>query len=350
MMNRQLVDRVAEAVLYEGYILYPYRPSLKNRQRWTFGGLFPRSYCEAHAGSDAWTMQTECLVLGSGQAQLEVHIRFLQLQARLVGQIDPPLSDWTSAEDPPYRVVDSLRVGEKLWQTWQEGTEREVSLEADLARLVSRPLQHDFVMEGRRQREWLRTGAQELAGVLIREQQALSGTVTLSAGEVEDGLFKLRVQICNRTPLEGADQLTRDEAALHALVATHTILGVRDGEFVSLIDPPLALKKEAAACSNCGTWPVLVGETGARHTMLSAPIILYDYPQLAAESRGNFFDASEIDEMLALRILTLSEDEKKAMAAVDERARALLERTETLGLKGLAELHGVVTHYPKEGR
>jgi hypothetical protein len=84
--------------------------------------------------------------------------------------------------------------------------------------------------------------------------------------------------------------------------------------------------------------------------MLSAPIILYDYPQLAAESPGNFFDATEIDEMLALRILTLSEDEKKAMAAVDERARALLERTETLGLKGLAELHGVVTHYPKEGR
>ena len=46
-MNQALVDRIVNAVLYEGYLLYPYRPSVKNRQRWTFGGLYPRSYCEA---------------------------------------------------------------------------------------------------------------------------------------------------------------------------------------------------------------------------------------------------------------------------------------------------------------
>jgi hypothetical protein len=65
-MNLALVERIANAVLYEGYILYPYRPSsVKNRQRWTFGGIVPRSYSEAQGGSDAWQMQTECLVQGA---------------------------------------------------------------------------------------------------------------------------------------------------------------------------------------------------------------------------------------------------------------------------------------------
>ena len=49
-MNRALVDPIADAVLYEGYILYPYRPSVKNRQRWTFGGLYPEAYCQATGG------------------------------------------------------------------------------------------------------------------------------------------------------------------------------------------------------------------------------------------------------------------------------------------------------------
>ena len=38
------VEQIANAVLYEGYILYPYRASaLKNRCRWTIGGLVPAS-------------------------------------------------------------------------------------------------------------------------------------------------------------------------------------------------------------------------------------------------------------------------------------------------------------------
>ena len=62
-MNTKSVDAIANAVLYEGYMLYPYRPSsVKNRQRFNFGVLYPRAYSEAQTGSDAWSMQTECLV------------------------------------------------------------------------------------------------------------------------------------------------------------------------------------------------------------------------------------------------------------------------------------------------
>ncbi len=113
-------------------------------------------------------------------------------------------------------------------------------------------------------------------------------------------------------------------------------------QFLSMIDPPEPWRAIAAKCRNLGTWPVLVGEPGSRDTMLSAPIILYDYPQVAPESPGDLFDATEIDEILTLRILTLTEDEKRVMSAVDDRARALLERTESLATEQLLALHGTI--------
>jgi hydrogenase maturation protease len=109
-----------------------------------------------------------------------------------------------------------------------------------------------------------------------------------------------------------------------------------------MIDPPEPYRAIAATCRNVGVWPVLVGEPGARDTILAAPIILYDYPQVAPESPGDLFDATEIDEILTLRILTLTEDEKRAMRDVDARARALLERTESLARDQLMALHGTI--------
>ena len=52
IMNQGLVDQIAAAVLYEGYILYPYRPSVKNRRRWTFGGIVPRAYSQSHGAGE----------------------------------------------------------------------------------------------------------------------------------------------------------------------------------------------------------------------------------------------------------------------------------------------------------
>jgi hypothetical protein len=97
-----------------------------------------------------------------------------------------------------------------------------------------------------------------------------------------------------------------------------------------------------SAIAALGTWPVLLGDDGQADTMLSSPIVLYDYPKLAAESAGDFFDGTEIDEMLTLRIMTLTDEEKGAMAAVDERASALLARTESLAREQLLRLHGTV--------
>jgi hydrogenase maturation protease len=126
------------------------------------------------------------------------------------------------------------------------------------------------------------------------------------------------------------------------LVSTHTSLGVGDGGFISLLDPPEPLRDLAAGCRNEGTWPVLVGGAGEVDTMLSSPIILYDYPQIAPESPGDLFDSTEIDEILTLRILTLSDEEKRSMAALDDRGRALLARTESLARGQLMGLHGAM--------
>jgi hypothetical protein len=126
------------------------------------------------------------------------------------------------------------------------------------------------------------------------------------------------------------------------MLSTHTLLGVHGGEFISLLDPPENCRAAAAACRNIGTWPVLAGSEGDRHTMLSSPIILYDYPQIAPESHGDFFDGTEIDEMLTLRVLTLSDEEKREVRTGTERGRQILERTETLPPEQVAKLHGAI--------
>lgn len=343
-MNRALVDCIADAVLYEGYILYPYRPSIKNRQRWTFGGLYPEAYCRTVDNGDVSRNQTECLVSGTATTTLEVVVRFLHLTDRLVGEVLSPLAEWSQDSEPPFRAVPALRVGEQLWHAWQEAEEREVSLgDVTLAELMAAPRCVPFRFPGGRRSEPIRDATGVIGGVLIRQQQAVEGTLEIRAAEAATGLFRLTCRVVNTTPLEGDACRSRDEALLRCLVSTHTLLGVQGGEFVSLLDPPARWRENAAACQNAGTWPVLIGAAGqTANTMLSSPIILYDYPQVAAESAGNFFDGTEIDEMLTLRILTLTDEEKLAMTAVDERARDLLLRTETMAQEQFRGLHGTL--------
>ncbi|HLK53508.1 MAG TPA: hypothetical protein VKU42_08620, partial [Candidatus Angelobacter sp.] len=127
-----------------------------------------------------------------------------------------------------------------------------------------------------------------------------------------------------------------------SLLSAHMVLGAKNGRFISLLEPPDDLKELASACNNIGTWPVLVGKAGEDDTLLSSPIILYDYPQIAPESAGDLFDGTEIDEILSLRIMTLTNDEKREMRESDDKTREILERTEALPPEQLMKLHGVV--------
>ncbi|MBV8857496.1 MAG: hypothetical protein JOZ02_11245 [Acidobacteria bacterium] len=354
-MNPGLVEKIADAVLYEGYILYPYRPTaVKNQQRWNFGALCPESYSRAQGGTEAWTMQTECLAEGDEATALDVKVRFLHLSERevclpgadcaqrIAGLGDRQIQSYVSDSD--LNVVASLEVGGWLFQTWQESVERAVCLSSlNLSEVVERPRRLAFSFPRGREVEPLRDETDgRVAGVIVRRRQAVEGAVEVSAESVNAGAFKITVRVLNLTPFANADGRSRDEALMRSFVSTHTILNVRGGEFVSLLDPPEVHAEAAAVCRNVGTYPILVGEEGERGCMLSSPIILYDYPQIAPESAGELFDGTEIDEILTLRILTMTDEEKREMRGADDRARRILERTEQLPAEQLMKMHGAM--------
>ena len=308
-MNFATAERIAAAVLYEGYILYPYRAtSTKNVQRWNFGTLYPQEYAEAQRPAESFFLLTEFLVIANMETRLDVRVRFLQLVRRRAGS---------------------------TWQEWEEGIERSVEL-GNLApgKLTSEPLSRLFSF-------------QETATVTDTADncpppQDISGKVEIRVEPLRNGLHKVSLQLRNTTPVENATECARKDAMLRAFVSAHILLSVTAGEFVSLLDPPEEFRADVAACQNVGVFPVLVGNEGERSMLLCSPIILYDYPQIAPESEGDFFDGTEMDEMLALRVLTLTSKEKDEMRNVDDRARRILERTETLPQDFLMKVHGAI--------
>jgi hypothetical protein len=343
-MNLRAVEQIAKAVLYEGYMLYPYRPSsVKNQQRWNFGVLCPQSYSEAQKGTEAWMMQTECLVQGNSLTRLEVRVRFLQLVARTVGELTAPVAELLPGDIPKFRAVNKLTVNDRVYQPWQEALEREVTLPVcNLESLGYRVLPDIFNFPAEKTFEYLGDGSDRIVAVIVRERQPLCGAVEILGEKVAAEVFKVSIRIRNTTPFEMSKESSREDALLSAMVSTHTVLGAQDGGFISLLAPSEHFSELAASCKNIGTWPVLVGEEGQCDTMLSSPIILYDYPQIAPESAGDLFDGTEIDEILSLRIMTLTDEEKREMSQSDERARAMLERTETMPVEQLMKLHGVL--------
>jgi len=176
----------------------------------------------------------------------------------------------------------------------------------------------------------------------VREQQAIEGTVEVTAEQKLPGVFRITARVVNDVQMDPSLIKERDAALMRALVSTHIVLTLADGDFASQTDPPPGLEPIVSECSNIGCWPVLVGEENDRRTMLASPIILYDYPKLAPQSPGDLFDGTEIDEILTLRIMTLTDDEKRQVAAVDHRAADMLARTENLAREQLMNLHGTV--------
>lgn len=297
-------ESIARAVLYEGYILYPYRPSaIKNRHRFGPGGLAPQLVAER--SGEPWFLRTEFLLRGREDSELTVRVRFLHPVARNGGG------------SPDYC----------------EAVEREVCVTH--VRIAELSVLHSTVFTFQAER----SVRESLDGRVERVQHDVEFSIERYMVKVAPNLFRVTVRVCNRTAFAGSD---RKEVALRTLNAAHVALRVRGSEFVSLTDPLEELREAANHCRNEGVWPVLVGEPGACDELLAAPIILPDYPRIAPESTGDFFDGTEIDEMLALRVLTLTDAEKREMAAADPRAAAILERVESLAPEQLRNLHGAI--------
>jgi hypothetical protein len=332
-MNERLVEEIANAVLYEGYILYPYRASaLKNRQRFNFGVVAPMTDDAASASGEKSLLQTQCLVCAGPESRLSVRVRFLQVVARSVGRM-------TASQ---ISSVDEIEVDGRVYRGWQEAVEREILLAGSLRELADRDLRQRFYWPGEEEAEPLRSPDGSIVGAIVRRRESVCGELALSAEPIEAQLFKITLRVSNLTPPAEAKDVGRDGWLMRALVSTHAILRIEGGEWLSLVDPPDDAREHAGSCQQVGLWPVLVGGLFDRDALLASPIILYDHPQIAPESVGDFCDGTEIDEMLALRIMTMTEAEKLEMRQGDERGRLMLERTERLSEEQMIRLHGVL--------
>jgi hypothetical protein len=319
------VRRLADAVLYEGHLLWPYRRSaLKNQRRWTFGGVFPRAHAERHP-DDRAEARTQVLVEGPASATLDVELRFLHVVRRQAQHAGAP--------------VDELVAGGERHLTWDEATEREAAVRGlTLASLATRPRCTPVDVRAGRDVE-------DLPGegdAIVRSWRGIVATLDVHAAPAGEDVHRVVVRVANASPWDGG---SREDAQRRALCSAHVVLRVAGGGIVSATDPPERHARAAAECRQEGLWPVLVGPPGSGDTALAAPIILEDHPRIAPESPGDLFDGGEIDQMLTLNILSLTEEERAEMRDSDPRAREILERTEALTEEEIMRLNGAIREF-----
>jgi hypothetical protein len=302
-MNLDAVRRVADAVLYEGYILYPYRASAqKNRSRWQFGVLMPPAYAAVDP-SETTRLRADCVIENASAPEVSVITRFLQVQRR---------TRLGAARDPAIPA------------SWDEAVEHEMVVTLSGADRVAY-----FEIPG----------GEEHEADIVRRRAPLIGAVSVHAEPLPGPwqATRLTVEVAN-VSVAGCAPVNREDGLPAALVAAHLIISVDGGAFLSMTDPPEWAKPAVDACRNTGCWPVLASPD--RRVMLVSPIILPDYPQVAPESAGELYDGTEIDEILTLRTLALSDEEKREARATDPRAAALLDRVESMDGAALGKLHG----------
>jgi hypothetical protein len=317
-MSLDEVRRIADAVLYEGYILYPYRASSqKNQSRWQFGVLMPPGYTAVDPSENS-ALRAECVFEHYGDPAVEVTVRFLQVQRR-------------RTEGTP----DASGPGAAGPTVWDEAVEREATVTVAGPDLLGPGAVSRFTMSGGEDTETL-PGAR-----VVRRREPLTGSVSVRATPLPGPwqAARLTAVVTNES---GGTAGRRDDALPAALIAAHLIITVSGGAFLSMTDPPEWASHEVGGCRNTGCWPVLAGPEDSRQIMLAAPIILPDHPRVAPESPGELYDGTEIDEILTLRTLALSDEEKAAARATDPRAAALIDRVETMDAPTMEQLHGTI--------
>jgi hypothetical protein len=339
---------VADAILYEGYLLYPYRKSAgKNRLRWQFGVLAPRAWAERNLPPDAgvagsaesWFQQTEWLMEPKGpDATLALRLRFLHSQRRSVQEFTPQRA---------FQPVQQLVAGDRLLLSFDEAEPLERDMACQIAGLLAAPREISFEVPGYHHSEDVYDAEGLLRGRVVRRRRPVSIVIKASATSVAAPFPLVRIRVRTENVSAGvAVDASRDEALTQAMLAAHTFAALDRGGFVSLLDPPEWALAAARECSNIHTMPVLAGAADSKNLTLSSPIILYDYPRVAPESPGDLFDAGEIDEILSLRTLTLTEAEKREARVTDPRAAEIIDRVQTSAPDVFARLHGTIRALP----
>ncbi len=370
MSALDVARQVADAVLYEGYVLFPYRASaLKNKYRWQWGVVVPQAQVELGA-SEPSALSCEVVLRAAPGATLQVTARFLHLRLRQL-------------EDASGTPVDELEVDGQPIPTWEEGLEHEVAARVVLpdprgghtreerggqpshARADGHTREErggqpsHATADGHAVERFTLAAGRETepigdVGRAVRTTRQVTGELRVDVEPAGDDVWRLRAAVTNDTAWSRR-RASRDEVLRRSMVGVHVLLHTDDGAFASVIDPPdwaddIALRQR-------GLHPVLVSHTGdaeahdtdrdgrTARVVLAAPIILYDHPQIAPESPGPSFDATEVDELLALAVMGLTDDEKRRARATDPRAAELVDRTDTLPAGVQKRLHGAVREW-----
>ncbi|MCI4676680.1 hypothetical protein [Candidatus Mycolicibacterium alkanivorans] len=311
---------VADAVLYEGYLLYPYRASSrKNQCRWQFGVLGPPGAAEAGLGEEG-TLDTRLLIEGGGRLTLVV--RFLQLQRRQGEQADGRRG---------LHPVEELVTPAGTWLSWDEAVEREIVLGPLNLAGTQRSWTLPLAVPG-----GVDVGEVD-GGRLVRTRRELLGAVTVEVTP-DDDLDAVQLTVANTGP----PAENKDEAIATSMIGTHVIAAVSGGRFISLLEPPPSAAAAAARCRHNRCFPVLAGPPGTDDLMLVSPIILYDHPEVAEQSVGALYDSTEIDEILILRVITMTDAEKAQARATDPLAAAIIDRCDAMSPEAMQRLHGVL--------
>ncbi|WP_319433865.1 hypothetical protein [Mycobacterium sp. RTGN5] len=315
---------IADAVLYEGYLLYPYRASsAKNQSRWQFGVLGPPGAAEAAFGEDD-TLSAQFLI--EGDATITLVVRFLHLQRRAVEK---------HTDDGRYESVDELTGTGSSWLTWDEAVESELTFgpldlgdggQTETFQVVAPAASAIEEVDG---------------GRLIRSRRALHGRLTVTS-EPDEGLWRVTTVLRNTTRLAGDVACDKDAVIAASMIGTHLIVNVGGGQLVSLLDPPDSAAAAIARCHQHRCFPVLAGPPGDHALLLISPIILYDHPEIAEQSEGALYDSTEIDEILTLRVMTMTDEEKAQARATDPLAAQIIDRCDAMSPEAMQRLHGVL--------
>lgn len=272
------IEKICNALLYEGYALFPYRKNaLKNQKRFNFGVLSPKVWAEKQMNEQHF-QQTEILVLAENESKLSFKTRFLEL------------SD------------------DSEWQT-----------------AVEKKIEDEFSLSEPKTLEY--------------KEDSLCGKIEISTKKLTEDLFKIRFIFENLTKSENCESLSREEVLQFSFVSTHTIFEIENGKFVSLLETPNEFVNQAKSLRNINILPVLIGDKFKQNIILASPIILYDFPEIAENSLENFFDGLEIDELMILNLLALPDEEKRQIAETDELTKKILDKIESATPEDLLKLH-----------
>ncbi|MEP6950700.1 MAG: hypothetical protein ABI863_15550 [Ginsengibacter sp.] len=330
-----ILENITRTLLYEGYALYPYhRSAIKNQKPIPFGVVFPQRYniYNAHAHSK---MQTQCIVTGSDDLTINISMRFLHLKKTELFEKVPA----HEAVEDNFIPVYNLNISDKFYQAGWQTAERKINTgDLQISQLIKNkkviPVEFDEMYDSKYFYDKSGKAAKQINSI-----SGIKGSVIIEAAPAGNmqNTFRLTVTVINTTPVENAEQVTRDEVLSQSFLSTHTVLQTRNAVFISHQNPGEKWEETISGCENINTWPILIDESNT--TLLSSPIILYDYPRINPQSLGDLFDSTEIEEALLLHVAVLSDEEKQQIARGDEKLQAMLTRVSQVTPKEMINFH-----------